>query len=292
MLRPRPVKEKKGAAPKREVKPVFRIVHTEPVENPKWTSEEHTALINAIRMYKQNWDKICPCVPAKRRSEIVSEAESILNKLAVFSKDPVGLIQNTSTPSLKQFITGESEEVKRGDKQSEVSKAILEHAKTVVANLNTPLNPSKNALKRSVNSSAAPSQKAMKKTKLKDRLHMESSVSAIEEKKKEDKRAISLIPPIAKESLDVLTKLSNIQNEARLISSKLRTEEASCNLLLDEDKDFKSYRDSLVKCCSALQNIVSDIHFIHVSTVPEHPRSVPQHSPSLEYLQVLRRSGI
>eukprot|EP00826_Nyctotherus_ovalis_P001599 TRINITY_DN10267_c0_g1_i1.p1 TRINITY_DN10267_c0_g1~~TRINITY_DN10267_c0_g1_i1.p1 ORF type:complete len:297 (+),score=39.41 TRINITY_DN10267_c0_g1_i1:157-1047(+) len=296
MSKPKPVKEKEEALPKREIKPVFKVIHTGPAENTKWSSEEHAALINAIRAYKQNWDKICPCVPTKKRSEVVSEAESILRKFTVFNKDPVELIQNTSTQSLIQFIAGKSEEVKRGDRQNKVPKVVPKHAKTVATNLNTPLNPSKkmgkNVLKRSTNSSAAPSQKTMKRTKLKDSLQVEGNVPVVEEEKKEGKRVISLIPPLAKESLDVITKLSNIQNEARFISNKLRTEEASCNSLSDTDKDFKNYRDSLVKCCSALQNIVSDIHFIHVNTMPKHSQSIPLYPPNLEYLQVLRKSGI
>ena len=77
-------------------------------------------------------------------------------------------------------------------------------------------------------------------------------------------------------------KLMDIFRDLAIVSSNLTNEKPSCRSLIDTDPQFRYYWEALETCSSSLQNIITDIYYIHVSAQPVQAQYMypPQQQPA------------
>ena len=253
---------KQRASDSNKQKLIFKITHE---ENKIWIYEEYNKLIEGMKMYDKNWNKLCSYVTTKTYNEVVNCAQDILNKLTKFDQEPLEVIKKTPTSLLVNFIAGKdgSGNLLTGAKLNRVPRLIpgiiiphVERREEIVVR--------KGKRKRPI---------------IEEQVGIPQQVVNVEENKDKMCETLPIPPQVHKNALDIITQL---KEEVHKVEKDLASEKAECKRYLDSDIQFKDFWESLEKCSTSLGKMLADIESFHKNIMPPQPLSVFQQPQKLK----------
>lgn len=269
--------------PTRQVKAVFRIINVESVEGAIWNREECIKLVGGIQEYGLDWETIANSIPTKNKVQIEAQGQKFIDKIKTVNEGVTEFIKSQPPESLIAYLDNVegNEERKVGEKnilQAEERvqrKGSSEDSNIRINPVNKPLQPN-----------AKPKKPKKKKSK-----EEQPEPKPMREEEKVTPGIPAQYPQLVQQVMfpyqvpNVMTQLYEIKNELGTVSHNLEVEKPNCRNLLETDPHFKHYWDSLEKCSVSLQNIVSDIYYIHMNSqqIPAQPMQHQMMMPPLYY---------
>lgn len=268
--------------PMRQVKPVFRIINVETVEAATWNKEECLKLIRGIQEHGLDWELVVDSIPSKNKAQIEAQGLRFINKIKSINEAVIEFIKSQPPESLVVYLDNVEniEERKVGERNiPQAEEGVQRKGSSEEFNVRNPTN--------------RPPQSSTKSKKPKKKKTKEEQPEA--RPMHEEEKVAPGIPPhypqlvqqvmLPYQVPNVMTQLHEIKNELGSVSHNLEAEKPNCRNLLETDPHFKHYWDSLEKCSASLQNIVSDIYYIHMNSQQIHAQPM-QHQmmmPQLYY---------
>jgi len=250
----------------RQVKAIFKITNMNPIEASKWGKEEYIKLIKGVQEHGQNWEALCSSLPTKTRIQIEEQGQRLIERIRYKNETPLEFIRSKAAESLIEYLEDiEGNEEKKVEPRNLSPR--IEEVKASSDESEIHINPT--------NKQPIPS-KPKKKKKAR-----EEEVRMVNEEEKVSHEIIQPYPQLVPQMMvpyhvpDVMAQLHEIKSELGSVSESMATEKPNCKGLLDNDPHFKHYWDALEKCSTSLQNIVSDIYFIHVSSHQMRQQMMP-----------------
>lgn len=262
-----------GAA--RQPKPVFRITTVEAPEYIPWSMEECTRLVRGMQEHGLNWEAVGPLVATKSKEQVEVQGRKLMDKIEKVFGNAIEFIKNRPPEALIEYL----DNVKRGEERKGDGRMMAAQAEEVDRKQSSE-EFIENAPGKKPSPQPVKAKKAKKK-KVKEEPQEPLEPPALNEEVKIHQEVPQHFPQMLPQVMmpyqvpNIISQLYEIKNELGLVSSNLTAEKPNCKSLLDTDTQFKYYWDALEKCSSSLQNIVSDIYYIHVNSQPVQQQMIP-----------------
>lgn len=251
----------------KQVKAVFRITNMNSMETSALSREEYIMLIRGIQEHGENWEALCSSLPNKSKTQIEEQGQKLIERIRSRNESPLEFIRSKTAENLVDYLENVED---NGEKKIEARNPSphIEEAKDSSNEPDILINPT--------NKKPTPSKpKKRKKTRVSEEVRM------MDEEEKVSHEMVQPYPQLVPQMMmpyhvpNVMTQLFEIKNELGSVSDCMATEKPNCRGLLDNDPHFKHYWDALERFSTSLQNIVSDIYYIHVNSQQMRQQIIP-----------------
>eukprot|EP00826_Nyctotherus_ovalis_P007920 TRINITY_DN1203_c0_g1_i12.p1 TRINITY_DN1203_c0_g1~~TRINITY_DN1203_c0_g1_i12.p1 ORF type:complete len:306 (+),score=94.79 TRINITY_DN1203_c0_g1_i12:184-1101(+) len=259
----------------RQPKPVFRITTVEAPEYIPWSMEECMNLVKGMQQHGLNWEIVGPLVATKSKEQVEAQGQRLMDKIEKIFGNAIEFIKNRPPEALIDYL----DNMKRGEERKSDARNVPIQSEEVDRK-----EPSEEFIENAPSKKPSPQPakaKKAKKKKVKEEPQDPPEPPVLNEEVKIHQEIPQPFPQILPQVMmpyqipNIISQLYEIKNELGLVSGNLNAEKPNCKSLLDTDAQFKYYWDALEKCSSSLQNIVSDIYYIHVNSQPVQQQMIP-----------------